>query len=59
MKPFMSNTCGHPHCMTGVCQQCFYYTPRAFGIRVPRWLGIQLYKFERKLNKEVKLYDYE
>lgn len=46
MKCFMGNPCGNPNCMYGDCPYCSAFTPTFFGIKVPRWLGKILFKFE-------------
>ena len=46
MKAFMSNTCMHSHCKGANYKQCLFYTPTCFGVKVPRWLGNLLFKFE-------------
>lgn len=50
MIVFMTNTCYHPHCKQTNCEECFFYSPRFFGIRVPRFIGNILYKIEHILN---------
>lgn len=49
MKPFMSNPCMRPNCMRTDCENCYYYKPKAFGIRVPKWLAEWLYIIEYKI----------
>ena len=46
MKAFMGNPCMHGHCMNPECNKCRFYTPTCFGVKVPRWLGNLLFKFE-------------
>ena len=50
MRPFMENICMHPHCMNPMCEKCSFFTPKAFGIRVPKRLGLALFKLEELLN---------
>lgn len=57
MKHFMSNLCGHGNCIDWECEKCCHFKPKCFGIPVPRFLGISLYKIEecfffKKLNKD-------
>ena len=60
MKPFMGNPCMRGRCMRTDCENCYYYTPTCFGVRVPKWLGNILFRFEawlcrpskRKLKKQ-------
>lgn len=49
MRPFMENICMHPHCMNPTCEECSFFTPKAFGIRVPKRLGLVLFKLEESL----------
>lgn len=49
MKTFMTNNCYHPYCKSVNCEKCFFYSPRFFGIRVPKFLGNILYKLEYKI----------
>lgn len=46
MKPFMGNPCMGGRCMSGDCEKCPRYTPTCFDIRIPRWLGNILFRFE-------------
>ncbi len=46
MKPFMGNPCGYYNCKYARCEFCGKYKPTCFGIRVPRWLGNILFRFE-------------
>ena len=46
MIHFMSNPCGHPHCMYEECSTCPGFKPRFLGIPVPRKLGAKLYNWE-------------
>lgn len=55
MKPFMGNPCMHEYCMSGECKKCCFYKPTCFGIRVPRWLGNILFRFENWLFKPRKM----
>ena len=43
MRPFMENICMHPHCMNPTCEECSFFTPKAFGIKVPKRLGLVLF----------------
>ena len=46
MKLFMENPCMRPHCQRVVCKGCCYFTPKAFGVRVPKWMGHMLFDLE-------------
>ena len=46
MKLFMENPCMHPHCQSVICKGCRYFTPKAFGVRVPKWMGYMLFDLE-------------
>lgn len=50
MKPFMENICGHPHCMNPECKKCSFFAPKAFGVRVPKKLGLLLFDLEERLD---------
>ena len=47
---FMSNPCGHSHCMEWECEKCNFFKPYFHKIRVPRWLGFLLFNFAAYLN---------
>ena len=47
---FMSNPCGHSHCMEWECEKCRHFKPYSHKIRVPRWLGFLLFNLEEYLN---------
>lgn len=47
---FMSNPCGHSHCMEWECEKCKFFKPYFHKLRVPRWLGFLLFNFEEYLN---------
>lgn len=49
MRPFMGNPCGYGYCMSSECEKCPHYTPTCFGVKVPRWLGNILFRFEQWL----------
>lgn len=49
MKPFMGNTCLHPHCKEANCKNCPHFTPRLYGFKVPKWIGNVLFWLEYKL----------
>lgn len=51
MKSFMGNPCLYPHCMRADCEKCPNYKPTCFGIRVPKWLGNILFRFEAWLRR--------
>jgi hypothetical protein len=44
----------HPHCMNPMCEECSFFTPRVFGIRVPKSLGLALFKLEGLLNTMIR-----
>lgn len=46
MKPFMENICMHPYCREPDCKNCCHFSPNAYGIKVPRWLGHVLFNLE-------------
>lgn len=46
MKPFMENICMHPHCQGTDCKNCCHFTPKAYGIKVPKRLGHVLFNLE-------------
>lgn len=52
MKPFMGNACMHPHCKSLDCENCCYFTPKFYGIKVPKWLGLILFDLEEWLMRE-------
>ena len=54
MKPFIGNNCGHGYCMSTECEKCCFYKPTCFSIRVPRWLGNMLFRFEWLLLRSKK-----
>ena len=52
MKPFMENICMHPHCFATDCKSCCYFAPKAYGIKVPKWLGHILFNLEERLMRK-------
>lgn len=58
MKPFMENICMHPHCQGTDCKNCCHFTPKAYGIKVPKWIGHVLFNLEAWLvEREFKKMD--
>lgn len=50
MLSFMENICMHPYCLNPMCEKCSFFTPKAFGIRVPKSFGLALFKLEERLD---------
>lgn len=46
MRPFMSNQCMHPYCKRCDCEKCFFFSPKFFGVRVPKKVGNFLFDIE-------------
>lgn len=46
MKPFMENICMHPYCREPDCKNCCHFRPKAFGVKIPKWLGHVLFNLE-------------
>lgn len=46
---FMGNRCGCGYCKDTRCDICPLFTPTAFGIKVPKWLGRIGFKIECSL----------
>ena len=51
MKPFMENICMHPHCKEIDCKNCCHFTPKAYGIKVPKWIGHILFNLGAWCNR--------
>ncbi len=51
MQPFMENVCMHPHCMNPECEKCSFFTPKAFGVKVSKKLGLVLFGLEEWLDR--------
>lgn len=49
MKPFMTNNCYHPHCLSENCDKCCFFNPHFKGMKVPRWLGKILFNLKTKI----------
>ena len=47
-KPFMKNKCEYAPCKSTVvkCENCAFYDPHFYKIKVPKWLGNILYNIE-------------
>lgn len=46
MKPFMENPCMHPYCQETRCKNCYFFQPKIFGIKVPKFIGAFLFYVE-------------